>query len=233
MLVQPHVLPLLDRLPKSWTRLWLQYACHGPSQHLWLTLVSALASYRSWHAGYTPFQEIGSDTIILVSPNGNTLTTCDPALTHHMFKDTSFGKPIELMSLLNIFGPTVTGTDGPEARLYRKVTSPFLNEETNKSVWKHTVSGAGSLAQVINEHGQNLRPILVRFTLHLLDVICFERPPSFSDVLELREDVPSGHALGYSQAMETFLEHFLIIYGTPSLVLSSLNGSHRCPSRLI
>ena len=171
-----------------------------------------------------PFKNIGSDTFILVSPGQNTLITCDPTFTHHIFRDTSFGKPIELISLLNIFGPTITGTDGPETRVYRKITSPFFNEETNKRVWKESVAGAGSLMQVINKHGQDLRQVLARLTLHLLNVVCYERPQQFSDVLHYREDVPAGHELGYSQAMAAFLEYCPIIYGTSPFILSSLHG---------
>ncbi len=42
--------------------------------------------------------------MLLVSPGGNILMTCNPTAAHQILRDESYGKPAELLSLLNIFG---------------------------------------------------------------------------------------------------------------------------------
>ena len=51
-----------------------------------------------------------------------------------MTRENMVDKPQELIKQLNFFGPTITGTDGEEARLYRKITTPFFNEKTLQNV---------------------------------------------------------------------------------------------------
>ena len=88
---------------------------------------------------------VGSDTYNVVSPIGNIIYTCDPEAINQMFRNNSFDKPGNLMSTLTIFGPTMSGTDNQESRLYRKLTTPFFNERTMARVWNNTTSGAESV----------------------------------------------------------------------------------------
>ena len=55
------------------------------------------------------------------------------------------------MRTLNIFGPTITGSDGPEARLYRRITGPFFNETTLQNVFAQSVHGGRELLSVLTQ----------------------------------------------------------------------------------
>ncbi len=222
-LAQPLLAPLLNSLPSSWTQPWLSYfPCRLSIRRVhWHTCFRFLQFNRSWHYGYKPFKEFGADTIMIVTPSGNILITCDPEAAGQLFRNKSLGKPAELMGILNVFGPTITGTDGQEARLYRKITSPFFNEETMYRVWEKSVSSAEALLHVIQGHNEELRPVLARMTLHLLNAVCFGCEQDCLDELQLRGHIPSGCKLSCSEAMAAMLEHLPTVFFTPSIVLST------------
>lgn len=133
---------------------------------------------------------------------------CNPTAAHRILRDESYGKPTESLSLLNIFGPTITGNDGSEARLYRKITPPFFHRDTINTVWTKSVAAASDLVQVANEHGRDLRPLLARLSLHILNEICFESTQDCLEVLRAREQLSPGHQLSYSHAIAYMLDHF-------------------------
>lgn len=97
---------------------------------------------RGWNQGYTPFKIAGVDTFVAVSPTRNVIHNCDPEISTEIFRRSEFGKPVELIALLNIFGPGLTGSDGAEGRLYRKITAPFFNEQTLARVWRVSLDSA-------------------------------------------------------------------------------------------
>lgn len=176
---------------------------------------------RAWHHGYEPFRDLEADTVMVVSPGGNLLLTCEPEAAQHILRDNTFGKPHKLMSILNLFGPTMTSVEDGEARLYRKRTAPFFNEKTMDQVWMKAVAGAGTLSQIIEGCHEDVRPLLARLTLHVLNAVCFEDSQDCLTVLQGLELDSSGHELSYNQAMGATLEHLLTLFFTPSLILGS------------
>lgn len=114
LLTQSLLLPFLSALPEQWTRKWLPL----------------LVFNDGWHNGYEPFEQVGSDTFLTVASGGIILYTCDADVSSQLFRNSQLGKPAHLMSLLEIFGPTITSTDGAESRLYRRITAPFFSEGT-------------------------------------------------------------------------------------------------------
>ena len=158
---------------------------------------------------------------MLVSPEGNILFTCDPDAAQQLFRNNALGKPLELMGMLNIFGPTMTGTDGQESRLYRKLSAPFFSEDTMHRVWESSISSAEAFLEVVGGHNEELRPIIARMTLHLLSTVCFESKKKCIDELDFRMPAPSGHQLSYSHAMAATLEYLPTIFLTPPSILST------------
>ena len=129
------------------------------------------------------------------------------------------------MDLLNLFGPTITGATNREARLYRKVTSPFFTENNLQKMWSQSLTGGEALLKVLvkaQEHGHtaDLRKLLARLSLHVINSVCFESDQDCVKELEGRSPVPSGHASSYSQAMHTMLDHAKIVYAVPWRLLS-------------
>lgn len=185
-----------------------------------------LAFSRGWHYGYEPFRKMGTDTFMVVSPTGNVLHTCDPNVITQLFRGNKFGKPTELLKMLNIFGPTLTGTDGDEARQYRKITAPFFNEETLHQVWINSVSNIETTitlfgkSKIVN-HFRGLRPLLAWMALRILNTVCFEGKRELLAKSVFSDEVLPGHALSYSEAMHSVLDHFGTISYTPFFVLST------------
>lgn len=169
----------------------------------------------------------------MVSSSHNVLHTCDPEVSTQFFRSSAFGKPAELLGILNIFGPTMTGTEGPETRLYRRITAPFFNEQTLNQVWQKSISNTGTLLKVLLRddapgYNKELRPTLARLTLHLLNAVCYERDEDCLDELLFTEQVPPGHELSYSQAMHGVLDSFITIYATPRIILGMPHPFLRC-----
>lgn len=121
----------------------------------------------------------------------------------------------------------MTGTDGEEARLYRKITAPFFTEQTMHRVWNKSLNSTEVLCRVLMA-GQTLdgfqgelRQVLARMTLDILNSVCFEGDDqNCLDVLRFQEQIPSDHQMSYFQAMHTMLDHFTTIFFTPIRILS-------------
>ncbi|BCR97991.1 cytochrome P450 [Aspergillus luchuensis] len=203
LLSQPVVLPLFRALPRTWTSTWLPL----------------LIFNDGWHLGYTPFEQIGADTFLAVSPGGFVLYTCDRQVSTQLFQDGRFGKPAHLMKVLNIYGPTMTGTDGPESRLYRRLTAPFFREDTLRHVFVHAIEGAQALGLALIQPGAycQLRTLAARLSLNLLNRICFQFQTQEDLIKALSfADLPAeGYRMTYSEAMHTLLEHYQTVFLFP------------------
>ena len=177
-----------------------------------------------WSSGHSPFKANGADTFIAVSPSQNILYTCDPETSTQILRNTSFAKPAHLLGILNILGPTITGTDGPETRLYRKITAPFFNNETMRHVFKTSRAAAESVLKLLQRRAApvdtELRPILARMALHIINASAFEKQEGCLSELGFEEQPPEGHELSYPEAMLTVMNSFATIFLTPSLILN-------------
>jgi len=208
LLSQSLLLPILRALPHSWTANWLPL----------------LIFNDGWHNGYEPFKHVGADTFLAVSPGGIILYTCDADVSSQLFRDSRFGKPAHLMQVLNIFGPTITGTDGAESRLYRRITAPFFNEATLRQVFEHSVQGGQELRLVLNQRSahRRLRTLTARLSLHLLNRVCNQNQTNEDLVQALRfeEQLPGTHRMSYSDAVHTLLDHYQTVFLFPPGLLS-------------
>lgn len=189
-------------------------------------LTRLLVLERGWRYGYEPFRRVGADTFMAVSPTKNILYTCDLEVSTQFLHNKIFTKPAGLLQILNIYGPTMTGTDGQETSLYRKTMAPFFNNRTMHQVWNNSIHGAECLLRVVTRHNapmvEQLRPVLARMTLHILNTTCFEHDQDCMADLEFREQIPEGHYLSYVQAMHSVLDNMANIFLTPALILSEL-----------
>lgn len=180
---------------------------------------------RAWQDGYEPFRRNGCDTFIAVSPMGNICYTCDPELVQHLLRSNLIDKPAKLMTILNIFGPTMTGTENKEAKIYRRIATPFFNETTMQHLWNKSLEGAQAASKVLSKEKQpgpvlGLRPIFARLSLHLLNAVCFESCSEPVAELQDRGEPSPGHRLTFSQAVHTIIDHIPTISLLPPLFLS-------------
>lgn len=224
-LVQFIVISVANLIPDRLTRKW-----------------RALLVFNDiWRDGYKPFEHVKADTFLVVSPGKLILFTCDPDVTTQFFRDGRFGKPTELISVLNIYGPTMTGTNGEEARLYRKITAPFFSEKTLRRVFTQSISGATRLLEVLtrpNAH-RHLRTLSAKLSLNILNQICFgnQNDSDLEKELKFQDNVPDGRTLSYSDALLGLLDNWTGILLVPYLLLRrspfrSHNHAFECYSEL-
>ena len=178
---------------------------------------------RVWHAGHAPFALVGSDTFIIVSPRGNVLWTCDPnAILQFSKRHHDFVKPVETLGMLNMYGPTITGTEGEESRLYRKIAGPSFNDRTHSSVWTETLSRTAVLLQTwrnLDTPLMQLNKDLAKLTLHVISSVCFDRQMEWAEAKY--PDTPTGgHHLTYQEAIGTMLDSIPILFTVPMPIIS-------------
>ena len=182
---------------------------------------------RAWNYGYEPFRLAGTDTLMTVSPTHNAIVTCDPEVASQILQSAEFGKPPDLIELLNVFGPGLTGSDGARGRFYRKTTAPFFTTQIMELVWKTSMDSVQDvmpkLAEVLgtetNESRESLRSVVAKMTLHNVVSICFGQDPD-GEIFRLQESIPAGHKIGFRKTMTSILDCIAIIAFTPKLILS-------------
>jgi cytochrome P450 len=166
---------------------------------------------------------MGTDTFMAVSPMGNILFTNEPEASSQLLAGRVFEKPaMKIMPMLNIYGPTITGTDGAEARLYRKIAAPFFTTQRMKQVWSESILCVEKWMRHLElnkDTDPDLRPTLGFFNLHVISKVGFGSDMgNFDPPSEAR--APDDRALSFSQAMLSFINHFMTVFLTPKFILS-------------
>ena len=179
---------------------------------------------RVWHTGYGPFARLGSDTFIMVSAAGNILWTCDPeAILQFSRQHRDFIKPVEMMGMLNMYGPTVTATEGEESRLYRKTAAPSFNDRTHRSAWSESLGQTAALLKRWNSARAPITQLnedMARLTLHVISYVCFDRHIEWAEVSEHQDSPPEGHKMSYRKAISSMLDNIPTLFITPPPILS-------------
>lgn len=162
----------------------------------------------------------------MVSPAANVLWTCDPeAVLQLSNRRYDFIKPVKILEMLNIYGPTITATEGEESRLYRKITAPSFSEETHERVWAESLKQTQSMLETWSMRREpicSLNEDLARLTLHVISHVCFARNIEWTDGQNLQHEVPQGHTMSYREAISSLLDNSGILFMTPPPLLCKL-----------
>ncbi|KAH6603406.1 Cytochrome P450 2J3 [Trichoderma cornu-damae] len=208
MAVYPMVAPIVDRLPRSWTQPWL------PMSQVW----------NIWKAGYGPFEEVDSDTFMLATPNGNVLWSCDPAVIKALFTQPDKSQmPTEMMAFFDLWGPTLSTTEGAAWRESRRIISSGFNPSTNQSVWEETRRQCGMILQRWADDGgvvKVMKDWTAPLALHVISAVFFDKKIDWSRESEKPENLPPNHKLRYETALFTVLDKLAILAVTPKWVLN-------------
>ncbi|KAI4715343.1 cytochrome P450 [Aureobasidium sp. EXF-10727] len=209
-------LPLLEKLPKSWTDPWLQF----------------LDPEWTWLKRHEPFKAIGSDIFIVCSPGRNSVYVTDPeATTQITTRRNDFPKPIEIYGSVDLFGKNVVSTEGSIWRHHRKITSPPFTEKNNHLVWQESLHQAQSMmASFIDEKAEkgtvpDIAAATMRLSLHIISRAGFGRRLLWPHE-ELEENgqagvVPEGHTMTYKDALSTLLENIIAVMLLPRWFLAN------------
>lgn len=190
-----------------------------------LIIVHRLSLFgRVWHEGYGPFARQGSDTFIVVSAGGNILWTCDPETIIQFSKRShDFLKPVEMMGMLNMYGPTVTATEGDESRRYRKIAAPSFNDRTHGSTWTESLGQATALLKRWDDMQApilQLNEDVARLTLQVISYVCFDRQLGWTEAIGSQDKPPEGHLMSYREAISSMVDNIPTLFIVPPPVLS-------------
>ncbi|KAG9559959.1 putative P450 monooxygenase, partial [Aureobasidium melanogenum] len=205
-------LPLLEKLPKSWTNPWLQF----------------LDPEWTWSKRHEPFKVIGSDIFIVCSPGRNSVFVADPEATVQITtRRNDFPKPIEIYGSVDLFGKNVVSTEGSIWRHHRKVTSPPFTEKNNHLVWQESLHQARGLVDSFldKDSEKDIAAATMRLSLHVISFAGFGRRLLWPHE-ELKENgkvgvVPEGHTMTYKDALSTLLHNIIAVMLLPKWFLAN------------
>lgn len=163
---------------------------------------------------------------MVVSAGGNILWTCDPDTNLQFFKrNHDFVKPVEMMGMLNMYGPTITATEGEESRIYRRIAAPSFNDRTHGSVWTESLGQTSALLkrwESMDTPITQLNEDVARLTLQVLSYVCFDRQIACADAAERQDDPPKGHSMSYREAISSMVDNIPTLFIVPPPVLSKI-----------
>ena len=162
---------------------------------------------------------------MVVSAGGNVLWTCDPnTILQFSRRSHDFVKPVEMMGILNIYGPTITATEGEESRTYRKVAGPSFNARTHDLVWTESL---GQTSTMLEQWSGLKTPIMqlnedvASLTLKVISYVCFDRQMASSEATTGPQvGLPAGHSMSYREAISSMVDNIPVLFVLPPWVLS-------------
>ena len=182
--------------------------------------------WNIWKFGHKPFQEAGTDTFVLATPQGNLLWTCDPSVCSQL--GTQHPKSqiaVNMLKFFEVYGPTVGSVEGDEWKSHRRVIVSGFNPSTNAAVWKETTQQTSALVDRWLEQG-SIVPVMKHWTsrlaLHVISAVFFRKSLDWDEYTRDFEPAPPGHQLSYEQALFTVLARLGILYVTPRALLGIL-----------
>lgn len=230
MLSQIFVVPIMRKLPASWTELWFD-----------LTLE------WGWARRYEPFKRFGTDTFITVSPERNELYTADAdVITQITTRKNDFPKPLEVYASIRLYGNNVVTSEGQLWRHHRKITSPPFSEKNNHLVWTETLEQCqamvnawfdGSTGKTESKTIYTLADDAMRLSLYVISRAGFgvrlqwpgtEEAHANGHVKNEEEGsasgsgITQGHTMSYTDALGSLLHNIIWVLLLPPFLLKHL-----------
>lgn len=117
-----------------------------PIYSLWLSHSGWPNNGASGRSVIDHFEEVGDDSFILATPNGNMLWTCDPFVVNQLLIQHDKSQvPVDIIKFYDLWGPTVGSVEGDEWRTHRNVITAAFTPATNTAVWRETTYQAQTL----------------------------------------------------------------------------------------
>lgn len=161
----------------------------------------------------------------MVAAGGNILWTCDPETILQLSKRShDFVKPVEMMGMLNMYGPTVIATEGDESRRYRKIAAPSFNDRTHGSTWNESL---GQTAALLRRWNNMQSPIMqlnedvARLTLQVISYVCFDRQMGWAETVGSQDSSLEGHGMSYREAISSMVDNIPTLFIVPPPFLST------------
>ncbi|CAI6335320.1 unnamed protein product [Periconia digitata] len=201
--------------------------------------------------GYGPFEKMGSDVFLAVSPAKIVCFVADAdVITQITTRRNDFPKPLEMYGRLDIYGKNLVSTEGSDWRMHRKMTAPSFGERNNELVFNETLHHTQSLLRLWTEKGTTSDKNLdvasdtMRWALYIISGAGFNvrvnwpheegegkqkatQKPNESSVM-MGSEVPAGHEMSYREALSELLHNIMwTMMGSPKLLKKSPMKVHR------
>lgn len=215
MTVHQLVLPLLYRLPHSWT-------------HPWVTLIHP---DWGWIKGYEPFREIGADTFLTVSPARNMLYTAEASVISQITsRRNDFPKALEVYKTLRVYGNNVVTTEGEVWKHHRRIVNPPFSEKNNMLVWQETLQQCRAMTARWFVDGYQRTPTLnelasdaMQLSLHIISKAGFgvelSWPGQETAASEKMLSSSQKHGMTFTEALTVLLHNIIIVIVFPKFLL--------------
>lgn len=140
------------------------------------------------------------------------------------------------MGMLNIHGPTVTGTEGEESRRYRRITTGSFGRETYVETWKEGVVEAGELFERLKSltDKRQLNRELETLTLNVVSTVCFGGDQDQYPVKDNKNSISktgahykNRHTMTYRNAFGISADNMGFIYLVPHFLLRKIHRGHQ------
>lgn len=200
----------------------------SPENPVWMLLGNRIVSMIEYLFGETHFTrfsrrgwvyydkhraalELG-DHFAFVTPDKIWVYICNAdTLNEVLHRRNDFPRPIELLAMLNVFGPNVSTVEGVEWQRQRKITSGPFNEQNSDLVWNESILQAqevltywASQKSPIRDTTKHVRTL----SLHVLSCAGFGKSYSFQ---KSSEPPKPGHMFNYRDALAHVLDHIMLI----------------------
>lgn len=182
--------------------------------------------WNVWKAGHKPFEEVGADSFVLATPQGNILFTSDPGVIRQLETQNAESQlGVETLKLFELYGPAVGSTEGDEWKTHRRIIMSGFTPAVNAAVWKEATRQTTALIEHWSMQN-SIVPAMARWTsrlaLHVLSAVCFDKRLSWKEDDDSVEPLPPGHRMRYEQALPVLLDRLVVIYALPRALLGLL-----------
>ncbi|KAL0257801.1 putative P450 monooxygenase [Diplodia seriata] len=213
LILGDRLYPIIDRLPKAWTKSWLPYL-----RIEWL-----------YEAKYEPFKRFGSEVLLVCSPGEKHLYVANPeAIADIATRRLDFPKPLEVYKTLQLYGENVVVTEGQLWRKHRKITAPSFSEKNNRVVWDESLRQTQAILThwtAGNDSSGSLHELdadMMSLSLNLISkagfgVRCLWPHEEAAGQAEGQDErltsskPPPGHAMSYKEAMSKLMKNVIWI----------------------
>ena len=159
--------------------------------------------------------ELG-DAFMFATPGKNWIYLCDADAVHDIVRrerQGEFARPVELLAMLDVFGPNISTMNGVDWQRQRKCTAASFNEQSNQLVWKESLRQGQQLLQYWNDNSDPDAPsTMAKDTRTLtLDVLVRAAFGKSFDFYGARDQKTTSGPLSYRDALALILENAILI----------------------
>ncbi|KAL4744326.1 hypothetical protein BDW72DRAFT_212824 [Aspergillus terricola var. indicus] len=158
------------------------------------------------------------DAWAIVTPSEVFIYICDAeATTNILARRSDFVRPLELYTLLNIFGPNVATTAGSDWQRHRKILAAPFNEGMSSFVWREALLQAQGMLMARSKTGSSggLGTDTRTIALNVLAATGFKRSTPFKSTLDAHSEDPRS----YAESLRTVMLYTFMIMLIPPSVL--------------